>query len=47
MLLAMILGSFSLHAINISGVPKGYAAPQIQHWLSAVIDTQDVKNNGS
>jgi TetR/AcrR family transcriptional repressor of bet genes len=46
MLLAMILGSFSLHAINISSVPKGYAEPQILQWLGAVITTQKTKSSG-
>jgi TetR/AcrR family transcriptional repressor of bet genes len=36
LLIAMILGSFSLHAVNIDGVPKGYAEPQIHAWLRAL-----------
>ena len=36
LLLAMILGSFTLHAINVSGVPKGYAERNIQDWLKNV-----------
>jgi TetR/AcrR family transcriptional repressor of bet genes len=37
LLIAMILGSFSLHAIAVQGIPTGYAQPQIQHWLTTII----------
>ncbi|HWY26056.1 MAG TPA: TetR/AcrR family transcriptional regulator [Nevskia sp.] len=36
-LLAMILGSFSLHAIKVSGIPRGYAEPELLRWLDAVL----------
>jgi TetR/AcrR family transcriptional repressor of bet genes len=36
-LLAMILGSFSLFAINVNGIPRGYAEPQILQWLDLAI----------
>ncbi len=36
-LLAMILGSFSLHALPVKGIPAGYAQIQINAWLSALI----------
>ena len=40
MLIAMILGSFSLHALNVSTVPKGYAERQIVLWLDSVVPLQ-------
>lgn len=46
MLLAMILGSFTLHAINVSGVPKGYAERQIHDWLGAFVSSRDCESNG-
>lgn len=36
-LLAAILGSFSLHAIRVGGIPRGYAEPQLLRWLEAVL----------
>lgn len=36
-LLALVLGSFSLHAIKVRGVPRGYARPQILGWLDSVL----------
>ncbi|HZR34146.1 MAG TPA: TetR/AcrR family transcriptional regulator [Nevskia sp.] len=36
-LLASILGSFSLHAIRVNGIPRGYAEPQLLRWLEAVL----------
>lgn len=36
-LLAQILGSFSLHAIRVNGIPRGYAEPQLLRWLEAVL----------
>jgi TetR/AcrR family transcriptional repressor of bet genes len=43
MLLAMILGSFSLHAINVTGVPKGYSERQIQAWLRNAVNVDEGK----
>lgn len=40
-LLALILGSFSLHAIRVAGIPRGYAEPQLLRWLAAVLPRQD------
>jgi TetR/AcrR family transcriptional repressor of bet genes len=34
-MVAMILGSFSLHALQIGSVPRGYAERQILGWLAA------------
>jgi len=36
-LLALILGSFSLHAIRVPQVPTGYAEGQILRWLDGVL----------
>lgn len=36
-LLALILGSFSLHAIKVPAIPRGYAEPQLLRWLAAVL----------
>jgi TetR/AcrR family transcriptional repressor of bet genes len=36
-LLSMILGSFSLFTLNVSGIPKGYAEKQAQLWLQATL----------
>ncbi len=35
-LISAVLGSFSLHALRVTGVPKGYAAPQLRAWLDAL-----------
>lgn len=40
-LLAMILGSFSLHAIQVRGIPKGYAERQILQWLVSTTAARD------
>jgi TetR/AcrR family transcriptional repressor of bet genes len=37
MLLAMILGAFSLHSLQLGGIPPGYAEPGIQHWLASAL----------
>lgn len=37
MLLASILGSFTLHAINLPAVPRGYAESQLLAWLKSVL----------
>lgn len=42
LLLAMILGSFSLHAIDVRGVPRGYALAQILAWLDAALSGSDL-----
>lgn len=34
---AAIFGAFSLHAVGVTGVPKGYAAPKILRWLETVL----------
>jgi TetR/AcrR family transcriptional repressor of bet genes len=34
---AAIFGAFSLHAVGVPNVPKGYALPQILHWLELVL----------
>ncbi len=34
---AAMFGAFSLHAVGVPGVPKGYASPQILRWLEAVL----------
>lgn len=36
MLVAAVLGSFSLHALSVAGVPRGYAAAQLRAWLDAL-----------
>jgi TetR/AcrR family transcriptional repressor of bet genes len=36
MLLAMILGSFSMHAVRVAGVPGGYAESGMLRWLEGV-----------
>jgi len=36
MLLAAILGSFTLHAMNLPGVPRGYAERQLLSWLETM-----------
>lgn len=36
-LLSMLLGSFSLHAICVPGVPRGYAEAQTLAWLKTVL----------
>lgn len=36
-LLSMLLGSFSLHAIGVPGVPRGYAEAQALAWLGALL----------
>ena len=42
LLLAMILGSFSLHAIQVAGVPRGYAERQVLQWLRGVVTGSDL-----
>lgn len=37
MLLSAVMGSFSLHVLQVPGVPKGYAAPQLRAWLEALM----------
>jgi len=37
LLIASVLGSFSLHALSVDGVPKGYAAAQLKKWLDGVL----------
>lgn len=39
MLIAAVLGSFSLHALGVAGVPRGYAAPQLRAWLDSLMPT--------
>ncbi len=34
-LLATVLGSFSLHALAVDGIPTGHAARQLHAWLAA------------
>lgn len=36
-LLALILGSFSLHAIPVAGIPSGYAERQLLQWIATVL----------
>jgi TetR/AcrR family transcriptional regulator, transcriptional repressor of bet genes len=36
-LLSAVMGSFSLHAMQVSGVPKGYAAQQLFSWLDSLM----------
>lgn len=38
---AAMFGAFSLHAVGVPGVPKGYAAPQIMRWLEGVLPRSD------
>jgi TetR/AcrR family transcriptional repressor of bet genes len=35
--LALILGSFSLHAIGVAGIPRGYAERQLLGWLRTTL----------
>jgi TetR/AcrR family transcriptional repressor of bet genes len=37
MLLASILGSFTLHAFSLPSVPRGYAESQLLAWLASVL----------
>jgi TetR/AcrR family transcriptional repressor of bet genes len=37
LLLATLLGSFSLHALALPGVPRGYALPGLLAWLEQVL----------
>lgn len=37
MLLASILGSFTLHAMSLPAVPRGYAENQLLGWLDSVL----------
>lgn len=37
LLLAMILGCFSMRALKVPGVPRGYAGPRIVAWLDALM----------
>lgn len=37
LLVAAVLGSFSLHALRVSGVPRGYAAPQLRAWIEGLV----------
>lgn len=37
LMLSAVMGSFSLHALQVPGVPKGYAAQQLSNWLGAVV----------
>ncbi len=37
LLLSAVMGSFSLHAMQVQGVPKGYAAPQLWSWVESVL----------
>ena len=37
MLLASILGSFTLHAMSLPAVPPGYAESQLLAWLKSVL----------
>jgi TetR/AcrR family transcriptional repressor of bet genes len=37
MLLASILGSFTLHAMSLPAVPRGYAESQLLAWLESVL----------
>lgn len=41
LLLAAILGSFSLHALRVSGVPVGYAEPELLVWVAGVLPTAE------
>ena len=36
-LTSSVLGSFSMHALRLKGVPKGYAAPQLRAWLESLL----------
>jgi TetR/AcrR family transcriptional regulator, transcriptional repressor of bet genes len=37
LLIAAVLGSFSLHALHVKGVPRNYAAAQLRAWLEALL----------
>jgi TetR/AcrR family transcriptional repressor of bet genes len=41
MLIAMMLGSFSLHTLGVTGVPKGYAGRQMLAWLRTVTGSSE------
>ncbi|MGQ0799291.1 MAG: TetR/AcrR family transcriptional regulator [Pseudomarimonas sp.] len=36
LLISAVLGSFSLHALRVAGVPRGYAAPQLLAWIDGL-----------
>lgn len=37
MLIAGVLGSFSLHALQVPGVPRAYAAPRLIGWIDSLL----------
>lgn len=38
LLISAVLGSFSMHALRVAGVPKGYASPQLRRWVDAAVN---------
>ena len=36
-LIAAVLGSFSLHALQVPGVPRAYAAPRLIAWIDSLL----------
>ncbi len=37
LLISAVLGSFSLHALRVPGVPKGYAEPRLHAWIETLL----------
>jgi TetR/AcrR family transcriptional repressor of bet genes len=46
-LLATILGSFSLRALDVSGIPQGYARAQLLAWLRGVVPATAARRRAS